>query len=53
MCVDVGFVNDIGQDDEKQMDINAYDERELNRLFTDFCKENKFSTNTMTYVTIV
>lgn len=53
MCVDVGFIDDEGREDETQMDINAYDEQELSSLFADFCKENKFPTNTVTYVTIV
>lgn len=53
MSVDIGFVNDEGREDETQMDINAYDEQELSKLFTAFCKENKFPINTVTYVTIV
>lgn len=53
MCVDVGFIDDEGREDETQMDINAYDEQELSRLFVDFCKENKFPTNTVTSVVIV
>lgn len=53
MSVDIGFVNDDGREDETQMDINAYDEQELSKLFTSFCKENKFPINTVTYVTIV
>lgn len=53
MCVDVGFIDDKGREDETQMDINAYDELELSRLFAVFCKENKFPTNTVTSVVIV
>ena len=53
MWMDVGFIDDERREDETQMDINAYDEQELSRLFVDFCKENKFPTNTVTAVTIV
>ena len=53
MCVDVGFADNEGREDETQMDINAFDEQELSRLFADLCKENKFPINTVTYVTIV
>ena len=42
MCVDVGFIDDEGREDETQMDINAYDEQELSRLFADFCKATEF-----------
>lgn len=53
MSVNIGFVNDEGRENETQMDINAFDEQELSKLFTAFCKENKFPINTVTYVTIV
>ncbi|MDY2752331.1 MAG: hypothetical protein SOV22_01865 [Blautia obeum] len=53
MSVDIGFLDHRKMEDETQMDINAYDEQELTELFADFCKENQFPTNTVTYVTIV
>lgn len=53
MSVNIGFTNNAGEDDEAQMDINAYDEQELSTLFDDFCKENGFSTNTVNYVVVV
>lgn len=53
MSVDIDFVNEEGMMEETQMDINAYDEQELSKLFAAFCKENKFPINTVIYVTIV
>ena len=52
MNVNIGFSNE-GQDDETQFSIEAYDVDELNNLFADFCKENGFKQNTVTYITIV
>lgn len=52
MSVDIGFINPDGKEDETQFDIAAYDVIELATLFADFCKENKFALNTVTYVVI-
>lgn len=53
MSVDIGFMHVNGQEDETQMDINAYDEQELSELFADFCRENQLPDDTVTYITIV
>lgn len=53
MSVAIGFLDANGKEDETQMDIHAYDEQELSRLFMDFCRENEFPTDTVTYVLIV
>lgn len=52
MDVDVNFVTDEGMD-EVQFSIPPYGERELNELFTKFCKENNFPRNTVTCISIV
>lgn len=53
MSVNIGFINNAGRKDETQMDINAYDEQELSMLFGEFCKENRFSADTVDYVVVV
>ncbi|MBM6803890.1 hypothetical protein H6B07_14735 [Mediterraneibacter glycyrrhizinilyticus] len=53
MSVDIDFVDSEGREDETQMDIKAYDTQELSQLFSDFCKENKFPQNTVTYIAVV
>lgn len=44
----IGFINTDGQDDETEFD--AYNMDDLETLFRDFCKENGFRQNTVTYV---
>jgi hypothetical protein len=44
----IGFINTDGQDDETEFD--AYNMADLETLFKDFCKENGFQQNTVTYV---
>lgn len=44
----IGFINTDGQDDETEFD--AYNMADLETLFRDFCKENGFQQNTVTYV---
>lgn len=53
MSVDIGFINDEKREDETEFDIMAYDEGELSDLFKDFCRENGFPQNTVTYVCVV
>ena len=53
MSVNIGFINDENREDQTQLDIMAYDEGELSNLFKDFCRENRFPQNTVTYVGIV
>lgn len=54
ISVQVGFINDEGNDDETEFSIEVGDcMNELDQLFSDFCKENGFSNDTVTYVTIV
>lgn len=52
MDVNIGFIND-GNADETQFHVNAYDVNELERLFSDFCKENNTPKNTVTSITIM
>ena len=52
MSVTIGFINDKGQDDETQLDNPPYDERDLSSLFSEFCKENGFPDDTVTYIYI-
>ena len=52
MDVDVNFTTE-GGNDEVQFSIPPYGVRELNELFTDFCKENNFPNNTVICVSIV
>lgn len=44
----IGFINTDGQDDETELD--AYNMTELDELYREFCKENGFRQNTVTYV---
>ena len=50
MDVDVNFTTDEGTN-EVQFSIPPYGVRELDELFTEFCKENDFPKNTVTSVT--
>ena len=45
----IGFVNDEGREDETQFE-NVKRIRELQELFSGFCKENNFPENTVLYV---
>ena len=55
--VDIDFINFDGMDDETQFDVMFVDTRDetekLAQLYKDFCRENKFSTNTVKSVTVV
>lgn len=55
-CVDVGFINDKGKEDETQFDIEDIDTFNgkmcLAELFSEFCEENNFPKDTVTYVLI-
>lgn len=53
MSVNIGFINDENREDQTRLDIMAYDEGELSNLFKDFCRENWFPQNTVTYVGVV
>lgn len=53
MSVNVGFLNDRKMEDETQFDIKAYDVIELDKLFREFCKDNGFPTDTVTYIDVV
>ena len=44
----IGFINTDGQEDETELD--AYNMTELDELYREFCKENGFRQNTVTYV---
>lgn len=52
MSVNIGFINGDGEEDETQFDIKAYDTNELADLFKVFCKENKCSDRSVTYIEI-
>lgn len=56
-AVDVCFINSEGWEDETQFDIQQFGTKsgneELIRLFTDFCKENKYPTNTVINAVVV
>ena len=45
----IGFVNSNGTEDETEFD-NVHGLRELDKLYTTFCKENAFALNTVLYV---
>ncbi|MDE6388931.1 MAG: hypothetical protein K2L82_14115 [Lachnospiraceae bacterium] len=45
----IGFVNNEGGEDETQFE-NVKSIRELQELFSGFCKENNFPENTVLYV---
>lgn len=53
MSVDICFINDENREDEKELDIKAYDVEELSGLFKDFCRENGFPQNTVTHIAVV
>ena len=53
MTVNVGFLNNSKLEDETQISISAYNINELNTLFTDFCKENKFTSTAILYISVV
>ena len=44
----IGFINTDGQEDETALD--GFNMEELEELYRDFCKENGFRQNTVTYV---
>lgn len=44
----IGFINTDGQEDETELD--GYNLTELEELYREFCKENGFRQNTVTYV---
>ena len=44
----IGFINTDGQEDETELD--GFNMEELEELYRDFCKENGFRQNTVTYV---
>ena len=44
----IGFINTDGQEDETEL--AGYNMTELEKLYRDFCKENGFRQNTVTYV---
>lgn len=52
MNVDINFEVG-GVNDETEFSIEAFDVKELSTLFSDFCRENQFPTDTVTCVTIV
>lgn len=45
---DIGFVNASLESDETQF--SAYGIKDLKEAWSDFCKENEFKTNSITYV---
>ena len=55
--VDIDFINSDGMDDETQFDVMFVGTRDateqLAQLYKDFCRENKFPTNTVKSVTVV
>ena len=53
MIVHVGFIDSDGNDDETSFDISAYDVKELDTLYSDFCKENGLKRNTVTSISVV
>lgn len=44
----IGFINTNDQEDETEFD--AYNLKELEELYEEFCRENGFKQNTVTYV---
>ena len=48
----IGFINSDGMEDETQFE-SVKTLKELSDLFRDFCKENGFKINTVTYVEAV
>lgn len=54
MSVVIAFTNDEGGRDEVEFSVTIQDPAgELDALFSEFCKENGFPTNTVDYVSIV
>ena len=53
MTVRIQFINSDNREDETEFDIFAYDVDELISLFETFCKENNFTTDTVTDVYVV
>lgn len=52
--VDIGFINsETEAEDETEFSICAYNENELQELFEEFCKENKISSATVIYISVV
>ena len=52
--VDIGFINSETElEDETEFSICAYDEDDLQDLFEEFCKENKISSDTVIYVSVI
>jgi len=55
--VDIDFINADGREDETQFDVKAVCTRsgidELEKLYRDFCRENRFPENTVQSVTVV
>lgn len=54
MSVVIAFINDNGENDETEFSVTISDPvNELDELFSDFCKENRFTRNTVTYIAVV
>lgn len=54
MSVVIGFTNDDGDDDKTEFSVTINDTiNELDKLFSVFCKENGFSRNTVTHISVV
>lgn len=55
--VDIGFITPNGIEDETEFDVSFVytkaGEKELSQLFSTFCKESGFSSNTVFAVTVV
>lgn len=55
--VDIDFINSDGMEDETQLDVmfigTKAGNEELAKLYREFCRENKFPTNTVLSVTVV
>ena len=51
----ISFINDEDRDDETEFSIMMGDNKvnELDALYTDFCKENGFRRDTVTYIAII
>ena len=45
----IGFINSDGSEDETQFE-NVKSIKELEELFSDFCEENGFRKDTVTYI---
>lgn len=55
ISVIIAFINNEEQSDETEFSVMIGENviNELNELFSEFCKENNFPRNTVTYVAIV